>query len=347
MGVLLSGGHPGDGPSWYRVELPCRWLRTRGHDVRTIYGMVSEERGDLKNVTTYMTQRGYEPMLVLAIEVLHRRGIRTLYELDDDVWNIPAYNPLGKHFTEQHINGMENAMRLVDEVVVTTPYLGHIVSKYNSNVRVIRNGVPLDMVPKLPRTKADIRIGWHGSSTHHGDLSVVMPVLRNVLRSHSNVTAVFMGSMPAGWRTGPQVEFHQWVEPEKLYDKLAQLELDIALAPLSHHVFNRSKSDVKLVENAVVGVPVVASDFGPYRVVRDGETGLKISGNSPRAWRDAIETMIAEPERRRLMGKEARRWALAHASMDAVGGEWEKAFHLSSTVVSVNERTEIQERVTA
>jgi len=308
--------------------------------------MVSEDRGDLNGVTTYMTQRGHEPMLVLALESLHQRGIRTLYELDDDVWNIPSYNPLGQHFTPRHINGMENAMRLVDEVVVTTPYLGHIISKFNSNVRVIRNGVPIDMVPSLPRTKSDIRIGWHGSATHHGDLAVVMPVLRNVLRSHQNVTAVFMGSMPNGWKIGPQVEFHQWIEPELLYDKLAQLELDIAIAPLAHHVFNRSKSDVKLIENAVVGVPVVVSDFGPYRVVRDGETGFKVQDNSPRAWRDALETMISEPERRRRMGQEARRWAHEYASMDAVDGAWEQAFKLPSTIVQVNERTEIQERMT-
>lgn len=284
-------------------------------------------------------------MLVLALEILHQRGIHTLYELDDDIWNVPSYNPLRKHFTPQHINGMENAMRLVDEVIVTTPYLGHIVSEFNKNVRVIRNSVPLDMVPMLPRTKRDIRIGWHGSATHHGDLAIAMPVLRNVLRDHQNVTAVFMGCMPVGWKQGQQVEFHQWVEPHKLYDKLAQLELDIAIAPLSGHKFNLSKSDVKILETAAVGVPSVVSDIGPYRVVRDGETGFKIKDNSPQAWRDALETLIAEPDLRRRMGQEAKRWARLSASIDVIGGAWEAACRLPSTVRQEGERTEIRERI--
>jgi len=307
--------------------------------------MVSEQRGDLKGVTTYMSQRGWEPMLVLAMEILHRRGIRTLYELDDDVWNIPSYNPLGKFFTPQHINGMENAMRLADEVIVTTPYLGHVVSKFNTNVRIIRNAVPLDMVPVLPRTLSGVRIGWHGSATHHGDLAIIMPILRKVLQAHQNVTAVFMGCLPYGWRVGPQVEFHNWVAPEVLYDKLAQLNLDFAVAPLSSHVFNRSKSDVKIVENAVVGVPVIASDFGPYRVVRDGETGFKITGNSPKMWRDALETLIIDQPLRQRMGAEALRWAQSYTSMDAVGRDWELAMNFPPTVALVNDRTEIRERM--
>ena len=47
--------------------------------------------------------------------------------------------------------------------------------------------------------------------------------------------------------------------------KLANLDLDLALAPLESHIFNDCKSNLRLLEYGACGFPVVCSDALPYR----------------------------------------------------------------------------------
>ena len=47
--------------------------------------------------------------------------------------------------------------------------------------------------------------------------------------------------------------------------RLARMNLDIAVAPLVDHPFNRAKSALKLLEYGALALPVVATDIEPYR----------------------------------------------------------------------------------
>jgi glycosyltransferase involved in cell wall biosynthesis len=49
---------------------------------------------------------------------------------------------------------------------------------------------------------------------------------------------------------------------------------DIGIAPLINDEFNRGKSHIKWMEYAMCGIPCVASDVAPYKVIRNGIDGI-------------------------------------------------------------------------
>jgi glycosyltransferase involved in cell wall biosynthesis len=67
------------------------------------------------------------------------------------------------------------------------------------------------------------------------------------------------------------------------------------------------------------GIPVIATDVGGLpEVVEDGRTGLLVPPRDPRALASAIVT-LADPGRRREMGRHARRFFEQHFGLGAIG----------------------------
>ena len=78
------------------------------------------------------------------------------------------------------------------------------------------------------------------------------------------------------------------------------------MAPLIDDEFNRSKSPIKAMDYAALGVAVVASDVPAYRgMVRHNQTGLLVP-NEPEAWRQALRDVILAPRRRHELAERAR-----------------------------------------
>jgi glycosyltransferase involved in cell wall biosynthesis len=328
--IVLAGGHQDDGPDWYRIQMPARWLADQGHAVRRVYGQLNQEA--VAGADVVMVQRGWHPLLVLALDVLRHWKMRTAYELDDDVWAIPDWNPLKAAFAPEQLRGMENCMRLSDAVIVTTHQLAQLVAQYNPNVYVVPNAIDLSLVPPpLPRSKPGVRIGWAGSHTHAADLQMMVPALRRVMKARPEVTAVFLGAMPPAWKpTEPRTEWVSWVNPKALYAQYQALQLDIALAPIVPCRFNECKSPVKVLEAAAIGVPVVATDFGPYRCVLQGTTGLKVADNDQDEWEQALIHLIDDADERVAMGARARGWVESVGTFDRAGPKWRKALGIES-----------------
>jgi glycosyltransferase involved in cell wall biosynthesis len=85
-------------------------------------------------------------------------------------------------------------------------------------------------------------------------------------------------------------------------------DFDIGLAPLEDTRFNASKSDLKLVEYSMIGLPVIASKVTAYvDSIRPGETGFL--AKNPKDWLRHLKTLVEQPEVRSKMGAEARAWA--------------------------------------
>jgi glycosyltransferase involved in cell wall biosynthesis len=64
----------------------------------------------------------------------------------------------------------------------------------------------------------------------------------------------------------------------------------IGLCPLEDNVFNQSKSNLKYLEFAANGLPVVASAVEPYaKSIIHGETGLLVAAGE--SWVDAINSV--------------------------------------------------------
>jgi glycosyltransferase involved in cell wall biosynthesis len=82
-------------------------------------------------------------------------------------------------------------------------------------------------------------------------------------------------------------------------------------------------------------VPVVASEVGGLRdTVRDGETGLLVEPESPKALADAIAALLADPARRLRMGHTARKWVLEQYELQHTLDQWIDLFQRARDRVS-------------
>jgi glycosyltransferase involved in cell wall biosynthesis len=91
------------------------------------------------------------------------------------------------------------------------------------------------------------------------------------------------------------------------------IDFDIALAPLRPHVFNQSKSNLKALEAAALGIPIVASDCGPYpEFVEHGKTGFLVKRDHE--WAKYLRELVNDEAMREEMGAaakaKARQWTL-------------------------------------
>jgi hypothetical protein len=99
--------------------------------------------------------------------------------------------------------------------------------------------------------------------------------------------------------------------------KLAALNLDIAVAPLEQIRFNQAKSNLRLLEYGVLGLPVLCSDIDPYR----NSPACRLPNDS-RAWIAALRERIHDPDAAAREGEMMRQWVLQHFILEDHLPEW-------------------------
>jgi hypothetical protein len=77
--------------------------------------------------------------------------------------------------------------------------------------------------------------------------------------------------------------------------KLANLDLDLALAPLENNQFNDCKSNLRLLEYGACGYPVICSNTGAFV---KSKLPVQIIKNRYKDWMDAINLHIHDVEYR-------------------------------------------------
>src|SRR5579859_820139 len=210
-----------------------------------------------------------------ALELLHERKIKVIYDLDDDFWSLPKYNPAyGLFRNPKIIHGLETCASMSDYITVSTPYLAAIVK------RKIGQKVPVEVVPNCIDLNLFVRarkkierdyviVGWAGTPTHSIDLDPAMNALAQVMRERKNLHCEFMGVgvprqivqlLQDKVIDESRVKLRPWMPIEQFPAWYSNLRWDIALAPLAiSNQFNRCKSSVKLLESSALGIPCLAS----------------------------------------------------------------------------------------
>jgi hypothetical protein len=118
-------------------------------------------------------------------------------------------------------------------------------------------------------------------------------------------------------------EFHPGVFIDDYPAKLASLNLDLAIAPLEDNLFNRCKTNLRLLEYGACGFPVVCSDIEPYR----GDLPVTRVRNRFKDWRDAIRNQLADLDATARQGdllreQVLRQWLLEGRNLDVWQAAW-------------------------
>lgn len=250
-------------------------------------------------------------------EVLPQASI--VYEIDDALWAVPAWSyhaPYIPHDIEERI---AKAVTLCDVITVSTRTLGKEMR------RICGDSVPVRVVPNMlgqpefdwaaasraaaRRPHAKPRIGWGGGISHTGDLALIKTLMEQI---GAQVEWVFLGMKPEG--VSVPVEFHQGVSCQQYLPTLAGLDLDLMLAPLEDNLFNRCKSNLRLIEAGACHYPVIASPVEPYV---EGNPPVRYA-NTPEEWIEQVQQFLHTDVNE---GEKLHHWAVRNYCIDTKAEE--------------------------
>ena len=226
-----------------------------------------------------------------------------IFELDDYLPNLPLKSAYRKNMPKDILKSLRRSLKQVDRFVVSTHPLAEAFKGLHSDIRVVENRLPLEWWEQLTskRSQSEMpRVGWAGGIGHTGDLELVKAIVRDLAEE---VDWVFLGMCPDSLR--PYVkEVHEGVDIALYPQKLASLNLDLAIAPLEDNLFNRCKSNLRLLEYGACGFPVVCSDVEPYREHDLPVTRVK---NRYKDWLDAIRMHLSDLNESARQGDDLRK----------------------------------------
>jgi glycosyltransferase involved in cell wall biosynthesis len=309
------------GCGYFRITLPLDQLAAHGWKV---HYQAFTPPAEVAGYRLIVGERLDRPQVLGAWRRL-RQGHRLAYEIDDDVWNVDVtnFNAYSVFSRLSVIDAVESSIVTSDLVTVTTEALAETVRARTDhpNVKVIGNYLPASVLTTERKRSKHVTIGYAGGASHAMDIATIATSVRKVLDRDPSLRLHVVG---VDYRPtlGHNHAYHtKWVDnPADYCLGMAQsLDFDIGLAPLAPTRFNYSKSHLKALEYAAMGIPVVASDFGPYPgFVIDGVTGFLVT--TKQQWRDRIRELVADADLRESMGAKARELAAQHT----IEGNWQK-----------------------
>jgi O-antigen biosynthesis protein len=244
-----------------------------------------------------------------------------IFELDDLITNLPPKSAHRKAMAPDIRDRLKKALALCNRLVVSTEPLALCYGRLCDEVVVLPNRLEkrrwLGLTPKR-RPDGKPRVGWAGAIGHLGDLTLISSVIE---ATAEEIDWVFFGMCPDRFKRFV-AEYHEWVPLHDYAQKLASLDLDLAVAPLEHHPFNEAKSNLRLLEYGVLGYPVLCTDILPY------QCGLPVVrvANRHHAWTKAVREMAADREACRRAGEHLREVVLETCMLEDHLEDWQRAW---------------------
>ena len=217
-------------------------------------------------------------------------------------------------------------------VTTTNEHLADTLRPYNDNVVVLPNMVKAGLADVRRARKPDpdkVTVGWAGGTSHLVDMVTIQNVLGDVLADEPTVELHFMGAdlSPLWFDQRARCRRSNW-QPD-VGDYYKRVDFDIAVAPSADIPFNRSKTPIRALEMAAMGIPIVAANRLPYsEFVIDGKTGFLVDDYS--GWRRSLHDLIHDEGLRAEMGGHARDQAAGH-TIEGNWQLWEQAYEKAAT----------------
>lgn len=311
----------------YRVRAPLRALSHEAmiqssllpnHSATLIPDIVEIER---VKPDVMLLQNGTADYLIHAWEQYRKfNDVFMIYSQDDLVFALPGKHPLQKIWPKDMRKRLRKQMECSDRLIVATESLQEAYRRWISDIRVVPNYLEktrwlnLDVKAKAERKK--LRVGWAGGAQHHGDLEFMLPVVE---ATKNEIDWIFMGMCPEQIRPFIR-EYHGGVAFDLYPQKLAGLDLDLAIAPLEYNNFNMAKTNLRLLEYGVLGWPVICSDITPYQ-----NAPVTRVANNVHQWVKAIREKINEPVALAKEGQQLKQWVVDHYMLEDHLDEWLEA----------------------
>jgi len=318
--------HPADlfGCGHYRVMQPFLAMKQAGLlDGAISTGLMHVTDLERYNPDTIILQRQIGDERIEAMQRMQRFSKAfKVYELDDYLPNLPLKSIHRVHMPKDILRSLRKGLSFVDRFVVSTEALAEAFTGLHGEIVVMENRLPVSWWQGLQsqrRQGKKPRVGWAGGSSHTGDLELIADVVRDLA---DEVEWIFFGMCPDELR--PYIhEYYEGVAIEEYPEKLASLNLDLGLVPLEMNLFNECKSNLRLLEFGVCGIPVICTNIRPYQ----NDFPVTRVRNRYKDWIDAIRMHLYDLDETARLGdalqaKVRQEWMLEGVNLQRWHDAW-------------------------
>lgn len=307
---------------------PLRKLARQG---KIIFNYILETEVSTQHIHTsdlVIFCRSNDPVFGWILEECAARSIPTVYELDDNFWEVPLELHYAKRYrSPERIAQLERYISHVDTVRVYSSYLGEVVKSYNQNVIVVTPCIDFNLIPTEPKLKIEnkIRITY---VTGRGNEDPLLPLfaddLLKLLDKHpGQVEMYWWGEIPEQFRDHPGSYMVDVIlDYDQFLNRLARKNFDIGLAPLTATPFNLSKTNTKFRDYGASRIAGIYSNVDVYSsCVQHNETGLLV-GEEPGAWFEALTRLVSDEKLRLRIINAAFKYVKRNYSQELVEMQW-------------------------
>jgi glycosyltransferase involved in cell wall biosynthesis len=265
------------------------------------------------------------PQMDAIISRLRSSGIAVVFDVDDLVFDtqyvsyIDAFKHLPDALKKEYMSDVRKYRQVLERcgfVTCTTEFLAGIARRLGKPCFVVPNTInkaQYELAEAIRKEAGNrdnkIRIGYFsGTSTHDRDFLEVAVALEEILKKYKHTELHIVGTvrLPRELNSSGDRVIQKPLMPYlELLRYLSQI--DINVAPLEQRTpFNDGKSELKIFEAALVGVPTIASRTDSYsKCVSDGSNGF-LAG-SKEEWLQKLCLLIENEDIRTEMGRKARK----------------------------------------
>ncbi|HPN66837.1 MAG TPA: glycosyltransferase family 4 protein [Candidatus Omnitrophota bacterium] len=350
MRVLFLEPYPTEGPSSrYRVEQYIPYLRQNGIEcevrpfVSSAFYRILYKKGMYLRKLAYFAAGSFRRIADLfaafssdvvfihleafpfgppAIEwLLAAAGKKIIYDLDDAIYLGSASS------TNSFLKGLKcpwkipKIIAMSRRVITCNEYLAEYVSKYNREVTVIHTSVdtekfkPLSYPAGKPagRPAGRITIGWIGSHSTAKYLESIKGVFEELVKRGLQFRLKIIGASGRIMEVpGAEVIYKDW----SLKDEIAEFQsIDIGVYPLTDDEWTAGKTGFKTIQYMSVGIPCVASNASPNRVIiEEGRNGFLAKDTAE--WVEKLSKLMGDASLRQRIGEAGRRTVLERYSLE-------------------------------
>jgi hypothetical protein len=268
------------------------------------------------------------------IGAVRRVGAKLWWAIDD---NLLDTHPVQQ--TELGLRHLRPVGRLfareADAVLVSTQSLADRLGKICRRCVVLPNLLDERLFPELPQPEAQAsieRIGYLGTFTHGPDLASILPALAEAMSLHPGWRFELLGVTPSLARIpaavanrmdvldgfpAPYTEFLPWVAKNLCWS--------IGVAPLLPGAFNDCKSDIKLLDLAVIGSAAVCADVPAYATSATKAGAWLAEAGDTESWLRALLPLMGDRDLRIQYARRLREYLINERTLRSAGHIWREA----------------------
>jgi hypothetical protein len=266
LGIITP--NPTDACSWYRTMGPWTAFRKQYRNIEITCPPRMDWAEASKIDVAYM-QRPYAKDHGISAMILAKAGTPLWVDFDDDLWNVPAWNPAHKHFENAECKRVLKEVCMYAKVIsVTTEKLAQVVLCETGREAIVLPNALNDRYPIRPHDPARMCFWWRGGKQHRTDHHWNAILFDEAAKLVPDAEFLIFGDDPFWTDNLPRgriTVIPEAVDVLPYHEELLRRNPSILLYGLEPCTFNESKSACSWLEATMCGSVVVGPAWDEWK----------------------------------------------------------------------------------